>query len=37
MTGELDEQIEADRCPESKDAMRQGRGFRLTKMVPPAA
>ena len=33
----LTEQIEADRYLESKDAMRQGRGFRLAKMVPPGA
>ena len=33
----LKDQIEADRYLESKKAMKQGRGFRLTKLVPPGA
>ncbi len=33
----LKDQIEADRYLESKDAMKRGRGFRITKMVPPGA
>ena len=33
----LKDQIEADRYLESKDALKQGRGFRITKMVPPGA
>jgi hypothetical protein len=31
----LKDQIEADRYLESKKAMKQGRGFRITKLVPP--
>ena len=33
----LKDQIEVDRYLRSKDAVKQGRGFRLTKMVPPGA
>ena len=32
---DLKDQVEADRYLASKDAVRQGRGFRLTKLVPP--
>jgi len=34
---DLKDQVEADRYLASKDAVRQGRGFRLTKIVPPGA
>ncbi len=34
---DLEDQIEADRYLASKEASRQGRGFRLTKVVPPGA
>jgi len=34
---DLKDQVEADRYLASKDAMRQGRGFRVTKVVPPGA
>ncbi len=33
----LAEQIEADRYLSSKDAVKKGRGFRLTKISPPGA
>ncbi len=33
----LSEQIEADRYLNSKQAMKRGRGFRLTKISPPGA
>ena len=33
----LRDQIEADRYLESKNAMRRGRGFRISKLVPPGA
>jgi len=33
----LKDQIEADRYLESKNAMKKGRGFRLTKLIPPGA
>jgi len=33
----LKDQIEADRYLESKNAMKKGHGFRLTKLVPPGA
>ena len=33
----LAEQIEADRYLSSKQAMKKGRGFRLTKISPPGA
>jgi len=34
---DLKDQVEADRYLASKEAMRQGRGFRVTKVVPPGA
>ena len=34
---DLKNQVEADRYLASKDAVRKGRGFRLTKLVPPGA
>ena len=34
---DLKDQVEADRYLASKDAVRKGRGFRLTKLVPPGA
>ena len=33
----LKDQIEADRYLKSTEAVKQGRGFRLTKLVPPGA
>ena len=33
----LVEQIEADRYLSSKQAMKKGRGFRMTKLSPPGA
>ncbi len=33
----LAEQVEADRYLSSKQAMKKGRGFRLTKVSPPGA
>ena len=33
----LAEQVEADRYLNSKQAMRKGRGFRMTKLSPPGA
>jgi len=34
---DLKDQVEADRYLASKEAMRHGRGFRVTKVVPPGA
>ena len=34
---DLKDQVEADRYLTSKDAVRKGRGLRLTKLVPPGA
>jgi len=34
---DLKDQVEADRYLASKEAVRQGRGFRVTKVVPPGA
>jgi hypothetical protein len=34
---DLKDQVEADRYLASKRAMRQGRGFRVTRVVPPGA
>ena len=33
----LAEQVEADRYLSSKQAMKKGRGFRMTKLSPPGA
>jgi len=33
----LAEQVEADRYLSSKQAMKKGRGFRMTKLSPPEA
>jgi hypothetical protein len=33
----LAEQVEADRYLNSKQAMKKGRGFRMTKLSPPGA
>ena len=33
----LAEQVEADRYLNSKQAMKKGRGFRITKLSPPGA
>ena len=33
----LAEQVEADRYLSSKQAMKKGRGFRMTKISPPGA
>jgi len=34
---DLKDQVEADRYLASKEAVRQGRGFRVRKVVPPGA